>query len=248
MINATTQGIVNWGRFFIPDPKTRLKTVINEEIGRTQIATTSRETFFIKQAATGTVTLYIEPYRFSSVASLRIADTVDKVFSYNATLQECIIPKKSDPSIRPTQFKRVLANYNYTSDLAYAYSDTELTAFLPAAISYLNNTFAQTYAFTGTISTFLPVYATDNDRELIARSLAIIVRKSFVDEQMRKGFGVAFRGPMAAIDSKAQMKEYNAQTKRLESAISDKVLADKISGADTAGVVLDVYNEDVVTT
>lgn len=248
MTTATTQSVINWSRFYIPDPKTRLQTVRAEEIGRTTVATTSRETFFIKRTALGTVKLYIDPYEFSSTASLKTSATTDMVFQFNATLQECVIPSTSDPSIRPAQYKAVLADYRYTRDLPYAYSDTELIEFLPAAISYLNNTYDQTFTFTGTISNFLPVYSTTDEQELISRSLGIIVRKSFVSEQMKKGFGVAFRGPMAAIDSKAQLKEYNAQTKSLETAIANKVLNDKISGADALGQTIDVYNEDVVTT
>lgn len=247
MTTATTQGLIDWSRFYIPDPKTRLKTVRNEEIGRTAVASTSRETFFIKRSALGTVKLYVDPYEYSPTASLSLATITDRVFQYNATLQECVIPKKADPSIRPAQWKPVLANYKFTEDLPYAYSDTELIEFLPASISYLNNTHEQVFTFTGTISTFLPAIGSDKDKELLARSLAIIVRKSFSAEQMKKGFGVAFKGPMAAIDSKAQMKEYNAQTKALEKAISDKVLADKIGSVDAGGVTIDVYDETVVT-
>lgn len=247
MTTGTTQAVIDWSRFYIPDPKTRLQTVRAEEIGRTTLATTSRETFFIKREALGTVKLYIEPYEYSSTSSLTTAAATDRVFQFNATLQECIIPSRTDTSIRPSQFKAVMADYKYIKSLPYAYSDTELIEFLPAAISYLNNTYEQSYTFTGTISTFLPVYNTTDDQELISRALGIIVRKSFVSEQMKKGFGVAFKGPMAAIDSKAQMKEYNAQTKSLERAISDKVLSDKIGSTDGSAVVLDIYTEDVVT-
>jgi len=245
-MNATTQSILNWSRLSIPDPKTRLKTVRGEELGRTQVATTSRETFYIKRAASGTVNLYIEPYEFSATSSLSTAAANTMVFQYNATLQECIIPNTSDPSIRPTQFKSVLADYKYTESLPYAYSDYELTEFLPASISYLNNTYGLTYTYTGTISTIDVAISTDSDKELISKSLAIMVRKSFVSEQMRMGFGVAFRGPMAAIDSKAQMKEYNAQTKALEFGIQAKIDEDKIAGAHGAAQVVGVYEENVV--
>lgn len=247
MTTATTQSVINWSRFYIPDPKTRLQTVRAEEIGRTAVATNSRETFFIKRSALGTVKLYIDPYEFTSTASLKTAATTDMVFKFNATLQECIIPSSSDPSIRPAQYKAVMADYRYTRSLPYAYSDTELIEFLPAAISYLNNTYEQSFTFTGTISTFVPAYTGTDDQELISRALGIIVRKSFVSEQMKKGFGVAFKGPMAAIDSKAQMKEYNSQTKALEKAILDKVLTDKIGSTDGSAVTIDVYSEDVVT-
>jgi len=247
-MTATTQSILNWSRFFIPDSKTRLKTVRKEEIGRTHVATTSRETFYLKQAATGTVKLYIEPYELTSTASLGSAAATDRVYQYNATLQSCIIPNKTDPSIRPAQFKRVLANYKYTEDLPYAYSDLELADFLPASISYLSNTFGVTYTYSGSGDTLSVAYGSDSDKELIARSLAIVVRKSFVSEQMRKGFGVAFRGPMAAIDSKAQMKEYNAQTKSLETGIEDKITRDKITGVDSVGQVINIYDESVVET
>jgi hypothetical protein len=247
-MDTTTQLVIDWSRFFISDSKTRLKTVRKEEIGRTHIATTSRETFYLKQAATGTVSLYIEPYKFTSTASLSAAATTDRVFQYNATLQSCIIPKNSDPSIRPAQFKAVLADYKYTEGLPYAYSDIELVEFLPAAISYLNNTFGFTYTYTGTGDTFVPAISTGNDTELVARALAIIVRKSFVSEQMKRGFGVAFRGPMAAIDSKAQMKEYNIQTRALETAIGDKITRDKVAGIDSVAQVIDIYDETVVET
>jgi len=245
-MTATTLSVISWARFFIPDSKTRLQTVRKEEIGRTHIATTSRETFFLKQAATGIVSIYIEPYKFSSTSSLSAAVSTDRVFQYNATLQSCVIPKNSDPSIRPAQYKAVLANYKYTEELPYAYSDTELTEFLPASTSYLNNTFGLSYTYTGTVSTFNPVFTTDNDKELLARALAILVRKSFVSEQMKRGFGVAFKGPMAAIDSKAQMKEYNAQTKALVAAIEDKVTRDQLAGVDSTAQTIDLYNESVV--
>lgn len=245
-MTGTTQSILNWSRFFVPDPKTRLKTVREEEIGRTHVATTSRETFYLKQAATGTVTLYIEPYKFASTASLSTLATTDRAFQYNATLQSCVIPKKTDPSIRPSQFKAVLANYKYTEELPYSYSDTELVEFLPAGISYLNNTFGLSYSYTGTINNFTVSFSSNNDKEMISRALAIIVRKSFVAEQMRRGFGVAFRGPMAAIDSKAQMKEYNVQTKALESAISNKIARDDLTAVETTAQIIDIYSEEVV--
>lgn len=248
-MTGTVQSILNWSRVFIPDKKERLENLNNEEIGRTQIATTSRETFYLKHAATGTVTLYIEPYEFSSTASLSAVTVVDtdRVFMYNATLQRCIIPKKADVSIRPAQFKPVLAMYKYTRKMPYAYSDDELLEFLPVSISYLNNTYGLSYVYTGTMSNIAVTISTDNDKELVSKALAIITRNNFVSEQMRKGFGVQFKGPLAAIDSKAQMKEYNAQTKALEKSIFDKIYEDKLSAINAGGAIIDVYDESEVS-
>ena len=84
-----------------------------------------------------------------------------------------------------------------------------------------------------------------DDIELVSRALAVAVRKSFVGEQMRVGLGIAFKGPLAAIDSKQQLKEYNAITQQIENSIESKAELDKIS--ISAGAVIDIYEENVVT-
>lgn len=242
-ILATTQAVIDWGRLFVPDPKTRINTVRNEELGRTATPSTERETFYIKNQALNDVTLYIDPYLFATVASLGAATADSRSFKFNPTLQSCIFPMSSDPSIWPGQFKPVLANYDYTERLPYAYSDTELVTFLPAAISYLNNTYGYGYTYAGTISTFLPAYANTNEKQILAMGLSVIVRKSFVAEQMRKGFGVSFRGPMAAINSAEQLRQYEKDTKALEQSIADSKDRDNIN---SAGGGVDLYTENVI--
>jgi hypothetical protein len=229
---------------FIPDPKTRTRHLDGKEIGKTALPTNQRETFYIPFSAVGEVKLYVEPYMYTSTASLSGASATDKVFQYNATLQSCTFPSGSDVSIRPAQFKPVLAHYYYTEDLPYAYTDRELLEYLPSAISHLNNGYSFSYTSTGTISTFLPVVTTDDDKQLLALALAITVRTSYVHEQMRKGLGVSIRGPMQSIDTKSQLKEYNDQTKALTALLSDKSSRDKIN--DVGGSV-DIYTENVVT-
>ena len=246
MITGTTQSVLDWSRKYIPDHKSRLKSVRSEEIGRTALPTGQRETFYLKQQVLGSVFLYIDPYKYSVTASLGAASSTDRVFMFNATLQSCTLPDGSaDPSIRPDQYKPVLAEYEYTQNYPYMYSDIELVEFLGPAVSYLNNTFGYSFTSSGTISTFEPVYSTNAEKEILAKGLAVIVRNSYADEQVRKGFGVAFRGPMAAIDSKSALKEYNAKTKSLESDIKEQISTTRLSGATGQGI--DVYTENVVS-
>jgi len=245
-MNTTTQAILDWARLYIPDSKTRLKSVRGLEIGRTTVATALRETFYLKHSAIGSVFLYVDPYTYSSTASLKIAATTDKVFLFNATLQSCIFPKSSEKSIRPDQFKPVLADYEYSERQPYFYTDTELATFLPLAISYLNNTYEFSYTYTGTISTLIPSTTTDSAKELMAKALAIIVRKDLVDEQKRKGYGVRFRGPMMSLDNVQAMKSFEEGTAQLEKSIAEKRDVDKIGGMST-GQGIDVYTENVVT-
>jgi len=246
-ITATAQELVNWARQYIPDRKTQLFSVRNEEIGRTALPTSQRESFYLKRPAVGSVFLYVDPYKYSAASTLLTAAATDKVFLYNATLQKCTFPGGSDPSIRPAQFKAVLADYEYTKSIPYVYSDDELVGFAPAAIAYLNNNHSTSYSYTGTGSTFEQTFTSDSDNDLVARSLAILVRRTFVSEQMRHGLGVAFRGPMAAIDSKSQLKAYQDETKKLEQSIVDKIENDKISSASGSGGSVDLYDESVVT-
>jgi hypothetical protein len=246
-ISSNTLNILSWARQYIPDPKTRVHSVRGEEIGRTSVPTTSRETFYIKQAAIGSVNLYIEPYKYSSVASLLTVNSTDKVFMYNATLQSCIIPKSSDISIRPVQYKAVLADYEHTESLPYFYTDTELAEFLSMAISYLNNTFDLSYTYGGSGADIIPVVAADTDRDIMAKGLAIVVRRSFVEEQKKKGFGIRMRGPSAVIDSVQQMKHHEEGTKALEKDLKENVYYRSVAGMQAGGII-DVYNEDKVST
>lgn len=246
-ITATAQNVINWGRLFIPDPKTRTFSLDGEVIGRTALPTNQRETFYIKRPALGSVQLYVEPYFYSSTASLGAAAATDKVFQYNATLQTCQFPSaSSDPSIRPAQFRDVKAYYQTTEKVPYAYSDNELVTFLPAALEYLNNTYGFSYTHSGTISTFLPVYSTDSDRQLMAMGLAVIVRKHNIEEQRKRGLGVALRAPMQAIDTKTQLNAYISQTKDLEKSIEEKANTSRVD-AGLSGGEIDLYDENIVS-
>lgn len=245
-ITGTAQNVVDWGRFFIPDPKTRTRGIENELLGQTALPTNQRETFYVKHPVTGSLKLYIEPYFYTSVASLGAAGATDKVFGYNATLQTCQFPSaSSDNSIRPSQFKDVFAFYQTTESVPYAYTDTELVKFLPAAIGYLNNTYGFSYTSTGTVSTFIPVYSTEDDRQLLALGLAVVVRKYNVQEQMKRGLGIAMRAPMQSIDTKTQLIEYQSATVELEKAIVAKSQNAQLD-ASLAGGVIDLYSENVV--
>jgi hypothetical protein len=247
-MSVVINNILLISRGYIPDPITRIKVIRNEEIGRLSNPTTLRETFYIKHPAIGSVSLYVDPYTYSSTASLKTSATTDRVFLYNATLQSCTFPKSADKSIRPAQFKLVYASYEYTEKIPYIFSNEELVSFLPNAISYLNNNFSKTFVYiTGTISTFT-VNISDNDgMELIARSLAVIVRKYYASEQMRYGLGVAFKGPMTSIDSKTQLNVYNDITNKLEQSIKDLIDEEKLKSGGS-GQTVDIYNEDDVTT
>jgi len=246
-MNPTTQAVLDWSRTFISDPKTRVKAVRGEFLGRTALPTASRETFFINQTAIGTVSLYVKPYRYVSAATFNGAVATDKKFLFNPTLQSCTFPASTDTPIRPAQFRDVYAEYEFTEQLPYAFRDTELTEYLPQAVEYLNNNYSLTFAYTGTISTFALTSISAKDKEIISRSLALIVRKTYVSEQIRRGLGVAFRGPMAAIDSKTQLTAYNKQTTALEQSIADKMNRDETTAAAGSGQSVDIYDEGVVS-
>lgn len=246
-LTATTQAIIDWGRFSVPDPKTRNNSVRKLELGRTTLATGSRETFTLKHSPTGSVFIYVEPHRYSTSATLTGATTNTKVYLWaSATLTITFPNGSSDPSTRPAQFKAVLADYEYNEDLPYSYSDTELTEFLPAAIEYINNTFEKSFSYTGTISTFVPTYSNTQDKALIAKALAITVRRSYLEEQKRRGLGIRFRGPGQSIDTIAQMKDYQFTTDSLIKELMKQVQDAKIAAVGGAEVI-DVYAELVVT-
>lgn len=241
---ATTALILDWGRNYIPDKKTRIKTVRDEEIGRTTIATNQRETFYLKHCPSSTALIYVDPYTYSPTSSLSSVATNTKYYQYNATLQSVTFASFGEKPLRPAQFRAVVAEYNYVEQKPYSFSDDELASYLTTSISYINNVYGLSYTYTGTISTLVPSYADDNEREILARALAITVRRAFAVEQQTEGFGVRIRGPLMTVDSVQAMKEYNKATDLMEKALSDKV--DKDSITDTSQAI-DVYTENIVT-
>lgn len=247
-MTSTTQQVINWSRFFIPDPKLRNASVRNEDIGQTSTPTGDRETFYLKHSPVGSIFIYIEPYTYSAVSSLKSASTLAKVFMWGgATTLACIFSDGTiDKAHKPKKFKPVLAFYEYNEKLPYAFSDTELISFLPAAIAYLNNTYNFSYSYTGSGDLLNVLVSSDSDRELIAKALAIVTRRSYLDEQKRRGLGIRFRGPMQSIDSVQQMKDYQEGTKALEEQLQAYVDRTKLSGL--TGQVIDIYSEDIVET
>jgi hypothetical protein len=245
---ATTQEILDWARQYIPDLKLRNNSVRDLELGLIVAATGNRETFYLKNSPTGSVFLYVEPYTFSATSSLSTAATGSKVFQWAPSTLSCIFPDgETDVATKPFKFKPVLAYYEYEKKMPYSYSDTELINFLSEAISYLNNSFSLSYTYTGTISSFDTSIADDNDKELVSKALAVIVRRNFADEQKQHGLGVAFRGPMHSIDTKTQLNDYRDVTKRMEEELRTKVSEDRIAGVG-AGQIIDNYTETVVDT
>ena len=242
-MTGTTLSILTWARTYIPDRLSDTVHLKDEYLGDTS-APVNRETFYLNHQAIGTVTLYVKPYKYSSTASLGAASSTDRVFQYNATLQTCIMPSTSDPSVRPNQYQKVKATYSYTQDFPFAYSNTELASWLPLSISYLNNVHNISYTYTGTGDSIVTNVSNGNDKEFIARALAIIVRRQFVEEQKQRGLGIRFRGPMAVIDSVQQMKSYEAATNKMENDLA--TYADR-SRANSTGGGIDIYDETVVT-
>lgn len=245
-MTGTTSAILDWSRQYIPDMKSRNVAVRELILGRTAAPTGSRETFFLKHSPNGSVFLYVEPYKFSATSSLKLATSNQNVFQWAASTLSCVFPNgDTDASRKPFKFREVLAEYEYSQNAPYSYSDRELINFLPESIEYLNNTFGFSYTYTGTVSTFNPVYSSTSDKELISKALSIIVRRNFVGEQKRKGLGVSFRGPMHSIDTKAQLKHYLQETNNLEQQVRTKVTDDRLGGS--SGGKIDVYDETVVT-
>lgn len=242
-MTGTTQNILTWARTYIPDRKSDTLHLKDDYLGDTS-APVDRETFYLNHRAVGTVTLYVKPYQYSSTASLGSATSTDKVFMYNATLQTCILPSTSDSSIRPSQYQKVKATYSYNQDFPYAYTDTELAGWLPLSMSYLNNVHNLSYTYTGSGDSIVTSVDNDSDIEFIARSLAIIVRRQFVEEQKQRGLGIRFRGPMAVIDSVQQMKSFEAATNKMEADLA--MYADRARANSTGGGI-DIYDETVVT-
>lgn len=170
---------------------------------------------------------------------------MSKVFLWASSTLSCTFPDGStDPSVRPNQYKPVMAYYEYSEKLPYIYSDTELVEMLPAAISYLSNTYELSYSYTGVGTSMLVGLSSDLDKELISKALAIKVRRSYVDEQKRRGLGVRFRGPLQSIDTVAQMKDYEDVTNGIEKEL--KTRADNYR-LPSAGGVIDLYDEESVS-
>lgn len=246
-MTGTTQTILSWSRNYIPDLKTRNKSVRGLDIGRTSTPTGTRETFYLKNSPTGSVYLYIEPYEYTSTSSLSAAATNAKVFMWQAATLSCTFANgSSDKSHKPFKYRPVLAYYEYTERQPYSYTDDELLGFLPQALAYLNNTFAFSYTYTGTGTSYTPAVSNNTDRELVSKALAIIVRRSFVDEQKRRGLGVAVKGPLQAIDTKTQLKNYETETANLEKQIRERADSDRIDSANTGGAVIDLYEENII--
>lgn len=243
---ATTQSLINMARLYIPDPKTRTKTVRREEIGRTALATGTRETFYVKHSPIGSVLVYVEPYDYHATSSLGSAATNSKVFLWASSTLSCTFPNgTTDPSHRPNQYTPVLADYEYTERLPYSYTDNELVEFFKNAVGYLNNSYDFSYVFTGTISSFSVTPVTDNDTEILSKGLAIVVRRSYVDEQKKQGLGIVVRGPLQMIDSKSALNDYQLVTKRMENELLNKAQENK-RGQLPTGQVIDIYDENVV--
>ena len=242
---TATANVIEWARNYIPDRTTKLMAIQDEEIGRTAIATNQRETFYLKHCPNSTALIYVEPYTYSATSSLSTVATNTKYYQYNATLQSVTFAAATEKPLRPAQFRAVVAAYNHKINLPYSYLDDELASYLTVAISYINNKYGLSYTYTGTISTLIPSYSTTNEKEILARALAITVRRAYAVEQQAEGFGVRIKGPLMTIDSVQAMKEYNKATDLMEEALSDKVDRESINNS---GQVIDLYTENVVET
>ena len=241
-----TASIIKLAREYIPDKKTRNKVVRGEDLGYTSTPTGTRGTFYLKHSPTGSVWFYIEPYTYSQTASLKIAATGAKVFMWAPATLSCIFSNGDiDVAHRPGKFKNVLVDYEYDERQLYSFSDTELSNKLSLAISWLNNSYDFSFTYSGTGATFLPVVSTDDEMEIIAKSLAIITRNSFVEEQKKVGLGVKFKGPMQSIDTSLQLKDYQETTNKLIKDVEKLFDKNKKANLPT-GNVIDVYDEEVV--
>lgn len=244
-MTTSVSAILDWARFYIPDRKTKIKIVRNEEIGITATPTGTRETFYVKRTPIGSVSLYVEPYTYSSVASLKAAATNAKVFMWASSTLSCTFSTGTvGVAYKPKKFKRVLANYEFNEAVPYSYGDTELVSYLPTAIQYLNNNFNTNYSYTYSGATLNLTPSTDGEKEIFSKALAIIVRRNFVEEQKKRGLGIRFRGGMQSIDTVAQLKHYSEETDKLEEQIETKLNDGTLTNA---GQSIDVYTEDVVT-
>lgn len=245
-MNSNTQDILDWGRVHIPDPKSRTRTASFLELGRASLSTGWREGFYLKHAPLGSVSLYCEPYTYTQTASLKAAAKHTKYFQYQAATLKVIFSNGSvDKSFKPKVGTPILANYQYTEPLAYTFSDRELVGFLPAAINYINGRFGFTYSYSGTINTFIPSTSGSSDKSVIARALAIISRKNLVDEQKRRGLGVKWRSGMVSIDTVAQLKGYEEETKKLEADLQIQVDRSDLDTSSNASK-LNIYDENEV--
>lgn len=245
---ATTQTVLDWSRLYIPDPKTRTKAVRGELIGSTVVATNLRETFIVKHAPTGTITIYVEPYKYASATNLSAASNNAKVFGWAPSTQQVTFETSAGTAQRPDQYKKVLASYEYTEELPFSYSDLELVDYVQPAVGYLNNTYEHSITFSGSGNTLETTAILNNDKEILSKAVAIIVRRSFVNESKKRGLGIRFRGPLQSIDSVAQMRSYEEETKRLENQLQTQLDSTKIGATDTSGGAIDIYDETVVTT
>lgn len=246
-MTGTTQSILNWARVFIPDPKTQNKTVTEQYLGYVSTPTGARESFYIKHSPTGSVYLYIDPYEYSPVATFTGQTNNSKVFLWAPSTLSCTLADGADDTpYRPDVYKKVYAHYSYSERKPYTYSDSELADYLPQAVSYLNNTFDQSFTSTGATTNVTVDVSGDDDKELVSKALAIIVRRHYVDEQKKRGFGIRFKGPSTqTLDTIAAMKDYQSVTNKLEQSIQNKIDNDAMS-ANTTGNVIDIYSEEVV--
>ncbi|MCK9369427.1 hypothetical protein M0R04_05775 [Candidatus Dojkabacteria bacterium] len=247
-MTGTVQGIVDSARNYIPDAKQHSKAVVDILIGNTAAATGNRETFYLKNSPIASVFLYVEPYTYTAASTFTTVATNSKVFLWAPSTLSCTFSDgDADKPHKPNKFKQVLATYEYTEKNPYTFSDTEISDFVPLSVNYLNNSFGFSFTSSGTGTGYLPIYANDNERELIIKATAVLVRRRFVEEQKSRGLGVRFRGPMHTIDSVAQMKDYQSITKSMETEIADKA-ANYQRDNLPSGQVIDVYTENIVTT
>ena len=172
-VTTTTADIISWGRNYIPDRTTKLLAIRDEEIGRTTIAITQRETFYLKHCPSSSALIYVEPYKYSATSSLSTVATNTKYYQYNATLQSVTFAASTEKPLRPSQYRAVVAEYNHVENTPYAYTDDDLAGYLTTSISYINNKYGLAYTYTGTISTLVVSYSTDNEREILARALVL---------------------------------------------------------------------------
>jgi len=247
-MTSTIQNILDWSRRYIPDMKTTTEVVRGEDLGQVTNPTGIRESFYLKHVPVGSIYLYAEPYEFTSSATISGAAASSFVFLFNATLNRCTFGDgESDPTVKPVKFVQVYADYEYSKRLPYGFTDTELVQYLPVAVGHLNNVYGYSFTFTGTIDTAAVTVSGNNDMELVAKQMAVLVRRSYADEQRSRGFGVRFKGPMQSIDSVANMKIYTQETAMLERQVKEASITNRMSNQG-AGQVLDIYSEDSVST
>ena len=243
-MTGTTQEVINICRRFIPDRKTKTEQVVEEELGFTSAKPNTRESFYVRHTALASPILFVEPHTFVAVATLTSVAATTHVFLWDNHDLKCTFGNGTngyDPAIN----KMVKAIYEYSKAIKYLFTDNDLISLIPDAVEWVNRAYDMSYAAGTTPDYDITGVGSAKDKFIVGMSLALRAQNIMIEDLMRGGIGVNFRGSMQGLDNRDQLKTYRDNRDILAKKL-DSVLENEKFDAIGDGYSVDIYDDSEV--